>query len=187
VIARSPLLIATTLLALAAPAWAQSEGSMGSQGSVAAPPAPPKAGSFETLSAGDRKIGRALSLAQRPTATGPAPLSLNQIADLKARSTWAKVFTQMQSRGLLQAKNLGQIVNGYDHQRSDARAPAHSSATSRSPTLVTGGSGSVTASSERGGIAHGGDVAGETGTPDIAAANRLDRPASVERVDRRGR
>jgi hypothetical protein len=38
---------------------------------------------------------------------------------------------------------------------------------------VTGGSGSVVASSQRGGgISHGGDVAGETGTPDLAAANR---------------
>ncbi|HEX9489367.1 MAG TPA: hypothetical protein VF930_03720 [Stellaceae bacterium] len=186
-IARTPLLIAATLLALAAPAWAQSEGSMGSQGTVAAPPTPPKSSNFESLSAGDRKIGRALFLAQRPTATGPAPLSLNQIADLKARSTWAKVFNQMQSRGLLQAKTLGQIVNGYERQHGDARPPARSGAAGGSPTLVTGGNGSVTASSERGGIAHGGDVVGETGTPDLAAANRADRPARPASVDRRGR
>lgn len=180
-IARTSLFIASALLALAGPACAQSEGSAGSQGSVAAP-TPSKPNSFEGLTAGDRKIGRALFLAQRPTANGPAPLSLNQIADLKAHSTWAKVFGQMQSRGLLQAKNLGQIVNGFEHQRSDDRSPARSSATSGSPTLVTGGSGSVVASSQRGGgIAHGGDVVGETGTSDLAAANR---PASAERRGR---
>ena len=185
-IARTPLLIATALLALAGPAWAQYDGgSAGSQGTAATPPAPAKPSSFESLSPGDRKIGRALFLAQHPTASGPAPLSLNQIADLKMRSTWAKVFTQMQSRGLLQAKNLGQIVNGY--QRSDAGPPARSSKSDGSTTLVTGGSGSVVASSQRGGgISHGGDVAGETGTADIAAVDK--RQARAERhTERRGR
>jgi hypothetical protein len=173
VIKRAPLLIAATILTLASPAWAQYDGgSAGSQGTVATPPSA-KSSSFETLSPGDRKIGRALFLAQHATASGPAPLSLNQIADLKGRSTWAKVFTQMQSRGLLQAKNLGQIVNGYEHQRSDAPHPAERPvATNSSPTLVTGGNGSVIASSQRGGIAHGGDVVGETGTADIAAADK---------------
>ncbi len=181
-IARTSLLIASAWLALAGPACAQSDGSAGSQGSVAAP-TPPKPSSFESLPAGDRKIGRALFLAQHPTPTGPAPLSLNQIADLKAHSTWAKVFNQMQSRGLLQAKNLGQIVNGFEHQRSDGRAPARSSATSGSTTLVTGGNGSVVASSQRGGgISHGGDVAGETGTADIAAVDK--RPAGGEKRGR---
>jgi len=172
VIARTSLLIASAWLALAGPACAQSDGSAGSQGSVAAP-TPPKPSSFESLPAGDRKIGRALFLAQHPTPTGPAPLSLNQIADLKAHSTWAKVFNQMQSRGLLQAKNLGQI----------GRPPTRSSATSGSPTLVTGGSSSVVASSQRGGgISHGGDVVGETGTPDIAAIDK--RPAGGEKRGR---
>jgi len=80
----------------------------------------------------------------------------------------------MQSRGLLQAKNLGQIVNGY--QRSEAAPPARAgNGSSGSPTLVTGGNGSVIASSQRGGIAHGGDVVGETGTADIAAADKRSR------------
>ncbi|HJT05968.1 MAG TPA: hypothetical protein VJ747_03530, partial [Stellaceae bacterium] len=86
----------------------------------------------------------------------------------------AKVFAQMQSRGLLQAKNLGQIVNGY--QRSETRhPPARVSNSNRAPTLVTGGDGSVIASSQRGGISHGGDVVGETGTADIAAADKHSR------------
>lgn len=188
-IVKTPLLITATLLSLASPSWAQyGGGAAGSESTTAATTAAPKPNSFEGMSAGDRKIGRALFLAQHPTAAGPAPLSLNQIADLKAHSTWAKVFTHMQSRGLLQAKNLGQIVNGY--QRSEARPQERSAAkTGSSPTLVTGGNGSVVASSQRGGIAHGGDVVGETSTAaDIAAADKRGR--DVERrdaVERRGR
>src|SRR5579863_2378991 len=185
-IARSPLLVATALLALSGAAFAQAEGSAGSQGTMATPPAAAKPSTFEALSAGDRKIGRALFLAQRPTASGPAPMSLNQIADLKAHSTWAKVFAQMQSRGLLQAKNLGQIVNGYEHQRSDARPRPRTSAAGGATTLVTGGSGSVVASSQRGGgISHGGDVVGETSTAaDIAA---VDKRPGTERAERHSR
>jgi hypothetical protein len=173
---RTPLLIAssTLVLALATPAWAQYAGGAAAAETTAPLPAPTKPSGFEALSAGDRKIGRALFLAQHPTASGPAPLSLNQIADLKTHGSWAKVFSQMQSRGLLQAKNLGQIVNGY--QRSDAgRPPARVSSNNGSPTLVTGGNGSVIASSHRGGISHGGDVVGETGTADIAAADKRSR------------
>ena len=182
--ARATLLAAAAVLALSSASFAQSEGSAGSQGTTAAPAAPAKPSSFEAMPAGDRKIGRALFLAQRPTASGPAPMSLNQIADLKAHSTWAKVFTQMQSRGLLQAKNLGQIVSGYEHQRSDARPEPRSRASHDSTTLVTGGSGSVVASSQRGGgISHGGDVVGETSTSaDIAAVDKRAAPA-----ERRGR
>ena len=170
---KTTLLIASAMvLALAAPARAQYAGGAAGTETTAPVPAPPKPSSFEALSAGDRKIGRALFLAQHPTASGPAPLSLNQIADMKAHGSWAKVFSQMQSRGLLQAKNLGQIVNGY--QRSEASPPARVSRNSSggSPTLVTGGNGSVIASSQRGGISHGGDVVGETGTADIAAADK---------------
>jgi hypothetical protein len=177
VIAKIPLLVASAMvLALAAPAWAQyAGGAAGTETTAPAPAATAKPSSFEALSAGDRKIGRALFLAQHPTASGPPPLSLNQIADLKAHGNWAKVFTQMQSRGLLQAKNLGQIVNGYP--RSEASPPARASrdSGSGSPTLVTGGNGSVIASSQRGGISHGGDVVGETGTADIAAADKRSR------------
>jgi hypothetical protein len=174
---KTTLLIASAMvLVLAAPAWAQyAGGAAGTETTAPVPAATAKPSSFEALSAGDRKIGRALFLAQHPTASGPPPLSLNQIAELKTHGSWAKVFTHMQSRGLLQAKNLGQIVNGY--QRSEAARPARVSrkASDGSPTLVTGGNGSVIASSQRGGISHGGDVVGETGTADIAAADKRSR------------
>jgi hypothetical protein len=173
-IIRTPLLVALAMvLALATHARAQYAGGAACTDTTAPVPTAPKPSSFEALSAGDRKVGRALFLAQHPTASGPAPLSLNQIADLKAHGSWAKVFAQMQSRGLLQAKNLGQIVNGS--QRSDARRRPARVSGNKSPTLVTGGDGSVIASSQRGGISHGGDVVGETGTADIATADKRAR------------
>lgn len=182
------LAAAAALLILAGPAWAQYDGG-GSAGSrpPSAIPAPAMTNNFEKLPAGDRKIARALFMAQRPTRSGPAPLSLSQIADLKARGNWAKVFSQMQARGLIQAKSLGQVVSGYERQqrRSDVRS---SGEPERAATLVTSGSGSVVASSRRAGagMSHGGDVTGETNTTvDIAAADRRDRDnGRLERRDR---
>src|SRR5258706_6121195 len=110
---RIGLAVAAALLLLAGPAWA--EGGSAGEPPRAASATAPTGGGFEALSAGDRKIARALFLAQHPTAKGPAPLSLNQIADLKARDSWAKVFKQMQAGGLIQAKTLGQVVDGYAH------------------------------------------------------------------------
>ncbi|HJT06135.1 MAG TPA: hypothetical protein VJ747_04375, partial [Stellaceae bacterium] len=83
------LVASAMMLALATPARAQYAGGAAGTETRAPAPTPPKPSSFEALSAGDRKIGRALFLAQRPTASGPAPLSLNQIADLKAHGSWA--------------------------------------------------------------------------------------------------
>src|SRR5260370_1728046 len=85
------------------------------------------------------------------------------------------------------ARPGAQSVPGGEPRQGDARRPARSGGAGGSPTLVTGGNGSVTASSERGGIAHGGDVVGETGTPHLAAANRPDRPPRPAPVGRRRR
>jgi hypothetical protein len=191
------LSVAAALLLATSAAWAQQGVSANGISSpidgsaAAAPPPAPKTSSFETLSAGDRKIARALFLAQRPTADGPAPLSLNQIADLKARDSWARVFKQMQSQGLVRAGNLGQVVTAYEHQlHSDAepRRVARNNVPSdseRSATLVTNGHGDVVASSRRAGagMEHGGDVLGETGrSADMAAVpSKPERPGRPER------
>ncbi len=186
---RVSLATAAALLMLATPAWAQYGGGAASTEPAAGGgvPKPGQADSavpangFEKLPAGDRKIARALFMAQRPTRRGPAPLSLNQIAELKGRGSWAAVFNQMQARGLIQAKNLGQVVNNYERQQRSELYPRGGDDGGRSTTLVTSGSGAVVASSRRAGagMAHGGDVTGETqSTVDIAAANRpfRDRP-----------
>ena len=165
--------LAAMLLLLASPAFA--DPASGGKGTPAAtaPATPPKSSSFDALSPGDRKIARALFLAQHPTANGPAPLSLNQIADLKASSNWAKVFKQMQAGGLVQAKSLGQVVEGYEHQRrSESRSG------SGPQVLVTNGQGFIVASSRnRGaGAIHGGDEVAERGGTALPTA--IEVPAS---------
>jgi hypothetical protein len=170
---RPRIALAATLLLLASPAWADSDANVAGNTSraaagAAAPPA--KSSSFEALSAGDRKIARALFLAQHPTASGPAPLSLNQIADLKASDSWAKVFKQMQARGLVQAKSLGQVVEGYEHQR---RSDSGSSTAPSTKVLVVNGQGFIVASTRnRGaGALHGGDEVAERGGSALATAS----------------
>jgi hypothetical protein len=167
-------LAVVALLAGASPAWAQFVPMTGapaaSQNGASAPASRAEAPasnatSFDSMMAGDRKIARALFLAQRPTPNGPSPLSLNQIADLKAHDSWAKVFKQMQAQGLIRADNLGQVVSAYERQlRSDALPPgaprrmASAAATPSHTTLVTNGRGEVIASSRSpgAGIQHGG-------------------------------
>jgi hypothetical protein len=78
-------------------------------------------GSYERLSAGNQRIARALFDAQAAVAV-PAPagamkaLSLDEIAAQKQTgTTWGQVFSAMKSRGLVRAKDLGQIVNRQEN------------------------------------------------------------------------
>jgi hypothetical protein len=123
----------TTALLVATASWAQQS-----------TPSPNGAGSFQNLAPGEQKIGRALFLAQQPTATGPAPLSLNQIAALKEHDGWGNVFKQMQAKGLIHSKNLGRTsVAGSVHDGSAAdRRGASDAATGEGSSR--GGAGSVT-------------------------------------------
>ena len=118
------------------------------------------AGSFDALSPGNQKIARALFYAQKPTANGPAPLSRNQIAALKEHEGWGRVFDQMKADGLVQAKNLGQVVSGYEHR-------LHASGVSGSghTVTVTTGHGRTYASGHTHEEAAGGDhgATGEVG------------------------
>jgi hypothetical protein len=171
------LSLAATLLLLASPAWADSFGAAG-EAPRAASTTPQKPSSFDGLSAGDRKIARALFLAQHPTASGPAPLSLNQIADLKVGDSWAKVFKVMQAKGLLHAKSLGQVVDGYEHQRrSDGggSVPSRHGATRGTTTIIVmNGRGGVAASTRHhgdgAGVAHGGAELPDAQTTAVATA-----------------
>lgn len=71
------------------------------------------AGTFDRLSPGDQKIARALFDAQVGGATpGTTKLSLDDIAALKGSGKgWGVVFQDMKARGLVQARNLGQVVS----------------------------------------------------------------------------
>ncbi len=71
--------------------------------------------SFDSLSPGNQMIAEALFNAQAQTPSGPAALDLNQIADLKSTTGWGRVFQQMKKDGLIDAKNLGQVVSDHQH------------------------------------------------------------------------
>lgn len=153
-------LVAT--VALTAPAWAQTQSSTGttSTGTTSATSSS-TSGSFQSLSPGNQKIARALFEAQQPTATGPAPLSLNQIADRKGDTGWGNVFKQMKSEGLVDAKNLGQVVSSYEHTShltNGTRSGTTVAATTANGRTVTTGSGHQTSSGSSG---HGHGDGGE--------------------------
>lgn len=129
--------------------WAQTapSGGISATGSAATTNArSTTAASFQSLSSGNQKIARALFEAQTTTTNGPIPLSLNQIASLRASEGWGSVFKQMQAQGLIQAKNLGQVVSDHEHAlRASLRPPRPASAAGGS-TGITTGSNRTTAS-----------------------------------------
>ncbi len=73
-------------------------------------------GPYESLSPGNQKIVRALYQAQRTDLPGKPPLTLDQIAREKHHTGWGEVFKSMKAQGLIEAKNLGQVVSRYHHQ-----------------------------------------------------------------------
>ena len=111
---------------------------------------PPVAGAYQKLSSGNQKVARALFEAQtvamtttttqagKPSAassanapspssaSGPKPLTLDQISAMKQNGTgWQYVFRQMRAQGLLAEHNIGQVMA----RQSQPRPP--------SATLVT--------------------------------------------------
>ena len=72
---------------------------------------------FGQLPPGEQKIARALFEAQ----TGSTRLTPDQIAEMKGREGWGRVFKQMKEQGLLTQKNLGQVVSNFERQHSAAR------------------------------------------------------------------
>lgn len=165
---RERLAIAAALMLMASPAFAQT-----TSGGTAASTSTSTTGSFSSLSSGNQKIARALFLAQQPTQNGPQPLSLDQIAARKSDEGWGKVFNEMKAEGLVQEKNLGEVVSGYEHH-------LHSASTSSSGrTVVTTGSGrSFATGSDHGHAETGkdGDVAmgDDAGHGDASARNPHD-------------
>lgn len=90
-------------------------------------PRPSTAGTFERLSPGNQKIARALFEAQ-PAPSGPRRLTLDQIAAMKRTGRgWGDVFKDMKARGLVEEKNLGQVVSRHEraHGQGQALARGH--------------------------------------------------------------
>jgi hypothetical protein len=108
-------------------------------------------GSFSDLSQGNQNIARALFNAQHPAPNGPQPLSLNQIAALKGQEGWGEVFKQMKADGLVNEKNLGEVVSSYEHHLHDTHA-----ASPNGRTIVTTANGHAFASGSDNGHAQAG-------------------------------
>ncbi len=126
------LAIAAALMLMAGQGFAETTTTTTSGGTAAGTATSADVGSFSSLSPGNQKIARSLFLAQKPTANGPAPLSLNQIAALKEKEGWGEAFKQMKAEGLVTAKNLGQVVSAHEQA-------LHTATTAGSRTTTSGG------------------------------------------------
>lgn len=120
------------VLMLASPGWAQSStrSTAGATGTT----------TFDSLSPGNQKIANALFSAQNTTGTTRTPLTKDQIAGLKGTEGWGKVFKEMKADGLVQAKNLGQVVSANQHQLNASRrgsTTATGAARGRTSTLAS--------------------------------------------------
>ena len=121
------------VLMLANPGWAQSSTS------------------FDSLSPGNQKIANALFSAQRTTGTTRTLLTRDQIAGLKGTEGWGKVFKEMKADGLVQAKNLGQVVSAHQHQLNASRRGAGG---------TTAGTATTISGARRGGVGNAGMISG---------------------------
>src|SRR2546425_987173 len=114
------------------------------------------AGAFDKLSPGNQKVASALFQAQNGATS--TPLTLDEIAAKKQGGQgWGEVFKSMQSQGLVQEKNLGQVVSKYDHATNGVATTASGRAVSGSTSNVKAGgdSSSSPGNSAAGGAAHG--------------------------------
>lgn len=112
------------------------------------------AGAFNKLSPGNQKIARALFQAQQtsqsPTSGAAKPLTLDQIAAMKQGGKgWGEIFHDLKAQGLVQEKNLGQVMSKYHHQQR--MASSGTTATSRTPSTGGKGKPGPSLSSGRGG------------------------------------
>ncbi len=100
----------------------------------------PEASAFDQLSPGNQKIAESLFGEQSiPDGATSEAWSLDQIAIARQDGQgWGKVFKQMKADGLVDAKNLGQLVSA--HSKASKSVPTEGS---RFEIVVTTGSGST--------------------------------------------
>jgi hypothetical protein len=127
-------------------------------------------GAYDQLSPGNQKIAQALfdaQQAQAPSGTAPA-LTLDDIAVLNQSSQgWGEVFKYMQTQGLVQEKNLGQVVQTYQHQpRTTAPSSEVVITTGSGKTVVSGNAGK-----SKGSVSAGKGTKGDHGQGSSAGAS----------------
>jgi hypothetical protein len=83
------------------------------------PPINTSDGATIALSLGNQKIARALFEAQTLNGETPA-LSLEEIAALKKGGLgWGQILKKMKDDGLIEERNLGQVVSKYQHRQKE--------------------------------------------------------------------
>lgn len=106
-------------------------------------------GAFDRLSPGNRETARALFEAQNGSATR---LTLDEIAARKQRGEgWGEIFQDMKRQGLVDAKNLGQVVSGG--HRAGSSGVVGTGANRAYPTGSSRQSGRTTTRDDEGGAA----------------------------------
>jgi len=98
----------------------------------------PEVGAFDALSPGNKKIAEALFNGQIVTADGKAPLSLDLIAASKQRDGWGRIFRELKADGLIEAKNLGELMSSRNG-RGIAGNGTRSIGRSRATVVTTAG------------------------------------------------
>src|SRR5574337_725168 len=107
------------------PAWAQTS-----------PTSSSTQGAFDKLSLGNQKIAQALCNAQpggcpsTPSSATQKTLSRDEIAAMKQHKGFGEIFKQMKEQGLVQEKNLGQVIS---HANREAHAGLTAGAMAGSP------------------------------------------------------
>ena len=99
------------------------------------PEVAPETGAFDELSPGNRKIVESLFEGQTISGDGTGEaMTLDQIAAAKQDGQgWGRVFKQMKSDGLIEAKNLGQLVS----DKSKSSSATYSARGTRSEIVLT--------------------------------------------------
>ena len=152
--------------------------------------APSTSSSFTALSPGNQEIAQALYDAQvvktatpasstsssttsstspsttpstSSTTTAPTKLTLDQIAGMKQSGRgWGEIFKQMKAQGLVQEKNLGQVISG-SHRTNTTTPAAKSSGYASTGPVVSTASGRTYVEAPKDGHGDGAGAHGDAG------------------------
>ena len=100
-------------------------------------------GAFQDLSPGGQRIAESLFNSQHPP-SGTQALTRDQIAAMKGREGWGRVFKEMKADGLVQARNLGQVVSGHAQTAGTTRSTGTAGGRQFSGTSTGGRTTTVT-------------------------------------------
>ena len=129
------------------------------------------AGAFDELSPGNQKAVRSLFEAQRSDPPpGTRRLTLDEIAARKRGGEgWGRIFAGMKSRGLVEAKNFGQVVSSFNHRHHVSSAGTLTTGANRTVSIRR--DSGVTASHGASNPSHGASTANMQARAQTGGAN----------------